>query len=286
MGIKVANEEKLKNSEDTSTAYIRMILNKVFNIREQLNFRKRELYLTALFNSVSSDGPIAAEKPKMVRRLALPMNPERMRIVNPKMNVPPALVRVTETDGEKINLRGVIQYERDLRNKTFRKFMKTAKQIDSIFMRSFSYFNTKNLKSFRWSVFSIYSRKPGVDLSIIINGVLLVFLAYNLIFISTILGKPTSFIQQFNSSVIRVEVVVTLLGCIFLLIIERIIYKRNPTEWRKNFSLDKNESRKPQDLTEIRKAIKLKLKDKIAQHAITWEILELKDEVTEKQLKF
>ena len=260
MGIKVANEEKLKNSEDTSTAYIRMILNKVFNIREQLNFRKRELYLTALFNSVSSDGPIAAEKPKMVRRLALPMNPNASKKIRPKKK---ADVLTTETDGEKINLRGIIQYERDIRTKTFRKFMKTAKQIDSIFMRSFTYFNTKNLKSFRWSVFSIYSRKPGVDLSIIINGVLLVFLVYSLLFISTILGKATTFLQQFNSSVIRVEVVLTLLCCIILLIIERIIYKRNPTEWRKNFSLDKNESKKPQDINEIRKAIKMKLKDKV-----------------------
>lgn len=280
-------DKRFTEIEDTSTAYVRMRLNNVFKLRETGDRKKKELYLSSLHSEVSNEGSSLMKKNNTQlstkRRNALSSR-RRMKNTHIQNDLNKSQLK-EKYSTDQINLNEILKYENRQKDKQFREFTKASKQVDYIFMRSFSMFNSKNKKSFRWSHFSIYLRKPGMDLSIIINSILMIFLAYNIFFISYALGFEKNFLTQLNSSIIQSKVVYALIASIFLLILERIIYKRNPSIWRKHFQIDQNEVRKPQNLKQIRQSIKEKLEEGVPLELIRWKELEVKEkEMTEREI--
>ena len=146
---------------------------------------------------------------------------------------------------DKIDLPAILDYERDERENTNKDLKKTAKNIDSIFLNSFSEINEKNMNSFLWQNFSIYTRKPGVDLSPFIILSLAIFTVYGMFVINSLNGQAKTFLDQLmtNNSV-SLELTLMLVSGFILVIIDRLIYKNNPKEWREKFE-GKKLNRKP-----------------------------------------
>ena len=52
----------------------------------------------------------------------------------------------------------------------------TTEKYEHIFLKSFPKFKEDNIGSFAWRVFSVYARKPGKDLSIVIVSIQVIIL--------------------------------------------------------------------------------------------------------------
>lgn len=186
---------------------------------------------------------------------------------------------------DKINLDSIIDYEKEQRETIHKKIESTAKENDKIFLASFKEINEKNMKSFLWQNFSIYNRKPGVDLSPFIILSLGFFTIYGAFTINQLNGQPKTLLEQvLTNNSISLELMVMLVSGIILVIIERFIYKYNPKEWREMF-VDKKMHRKPQTMDELHDAIKFEFKNNTEQSKIKWSKLEVKDDEASKNKK-
>jgi hypothetical protein len=135
--------------EDTNMAYIRMKINKVFNMREKDRFKTYELYLTALYESIKNVEGLEDKRTKLIRT------------GNRKNSVNLNLASNDRQDEEKdeISITDVIAYEEEQNNKKLTLFMATIKKIERyIFIKSFGKFSEENKKSFRWNIFTVYVR--------------------------------------------------------------------------------------------------------------------------------
>jgi len=54
--------------------------------------------------------------------------------------------------------------------------VQTTEKYEHIFLRSFPKFKSDNINNFFWRVFSVYARKPGKDLSILIVSIQVIML--------------------------------------------------------------------------------------------------------------
>jgi hypothetical protein len=135
--------------EDTNMAYIRMKINKVFNMREKDRFKTYELYLTALYESIKNVEGLEDKRTKLIR------TGNRKNSVN--LNL--ASNDRQEEEKDEISITDVIAYEEEQNNKKLNLFMATIKKIERyIFIKSFGKFSEENKKSFRWNIFTVYVR--------------------------------------------------------------------------------------------------------------------------------
>jgi len=276
-------EHKPSSIEDTSSAYVRMRLNKIFELNDRSEFRTYELYLRALYNAVTEEEPLSKENHTFERRTAIIKDSssklKRLPTMNEKLD---SQKSSHANDSDKINLNDVIAYQKEIQLKKYKEFHSAALKVDVIFMRSFSMFNKKNMSSFRWQNFSVYSRKPGIDLSILINAVLLGLLFYCLSFANEIVGDTNSIASQIQTSVILKEAIMMLIACLGLLVIERGIYKRNPKAWRKNLQIEKVVKEKPQNIQQLRDSIEECVENKTSLDKITWDHIYVSEKVDDK----
>lgn len=154
----------------------------------------------------------------------------------------------------------IIEHEKEERIAINKDLKKTAKNIDTIFLSSFNEINEKNMQSFMWQNFSIYARKPGKDLSPLIVGTLAIFTIYSAIVAHTLNGTADNIVAQtIENSPISSNLTFTIIAGLIFIIIDRIIYKLNPREWREQFD-GKKINKKPQDLEELHESIKWEIK--------------------------
>jgi hypothetical protein len=171
---------------------------------------------------------------------------------------------------EKIDLNLIIEHEKEERKAKNTSLKKTIKSIDNIFLTSLSQIDDKNMQSFMWQNFSIYSRKPGKDLSPLIVGTLALFTVYSAAVSHTLNGTPDNILDQtVRNSPISSNFTTTILFGLMLIIMDRIIYKLNPREWREQFD-GKRIDKKPQDLAELHESIKSEINDGTLQSKIDW----------------
>lgn len=194
MGIK---QQKVNQFEDTSSAFVRMRLNKVFEIRYLENFKMRQLYLSALHNASQNQNKDSKEKGKEMMPIRKRMKSGVSDSISRKLKMSARNSKRRRKDtgdntvdnlNDKIDLDSIIDYEKEERESTNKDLKKTAKNIDTIFLSSFSEINEKNMKSFLWQNFSIYTRKPGLDLSPFIILSLALFTIYGAVFINQLGG--------------------------------------------------------------------------------------------------
>jgi hypothetical protein len=134
--------------EDTNMAYIRMKINKVFNMREKDRFKTYELYLTALYESIKNVEGMEDKRSKMIRSTNR-KNPVNLNLASSEL----------EVEKDEISITDVIAYEEEQNNKKLNLFMATIKKIERyIFIKSFGKFSEENKKSFRWNIFNVYVR--------------------------------------------------------------------------------------------------------------------------------
>lgn len=301
MGLK---EKKVSQFEDTSTAFVRMRLNKIFEIRYQQNFQMHELYLKALYQAsqnlalMLSSGKAGKLSNGVSGRKRL-LDPSFSQIMRSKKRrggvrslLAPTMIpphdkekELDEKLNDEIDFNGIIQMEKAERDELFKDFRKTYRDIDSIFLKSFSRITEKRKKSFFWQNFSIYNRKPGKDLSPLLNLSLLIWTVYTTFFINTMQGESKSFIDQaYVSNSISISIIFSLMMGISFMIMERIIYKKNPKEWRRQLALE-NASKKPQTLEQLQAGIRHLIKKGHKPEEITWDKIEIAPEEKKKKKK-
>ena len=304
MGLK---HEKVTENEDTSTAFVRMIMNKVFEVRYMENFKMKELYLKALnkcaeqrqsneffgLQNKAQDGrrnsrakdtfvPQSGLLRRMRRRRQdiLGMQAQKTRDL---LNIKQIKPKVPDEAEEEITVEEMIKYEKELRYKSLRSLDDIKKLIQKMFLDSFQNINQKNKKSFFWQNFSIYSRKPGIDLSIYLNLSIFLWMTFTAIFINNLRGQPKTFLQQiWISSSVSKDIPIVLVVGILIMIGERMIYKNNPKEWKKNYQY-RNLNRKPRNMKELHQGIRDLLDQGQSIQSITWDRIEINDEELKKR---
>ena len=131
----------------------------------------------------------------------------------------------------------------------------TTEIYEHVFLKSFSKFTYENISSFSWQVFSVYTRKPGIDMSIPIVCSQVILLIYAIGVTYQNFGETyVIHTELLSASVVNAKIVYTLLFILPVIVIERWIYRRNPVAWREQIFGIK-EYRRPHDYKEIDYAI-------------------------------
>ena len=234
-----------------------MNLNKVFQTRIMAGFKMRQLYLTALHQAClnQNKGEVNSSndsgEPNLIRkRLKSGISDNvtralRLSARNSRRKKKMKEERVDDLN-DKIDLEAIITYEQEEKTQIHKSLKKILKKVDSIFLNSFKEINEKNMKSFLWQNFSIYARKPGLDLSPFIIISLAIFTFYGAFFINQLMGQPKTMLDQlYRNNSVSLELTSVIVFGLGLIIGERFIYKYNPKEWREKFDESKKKERKP-----------------------------------------
>lgn len=127
------------------------------------------------------------------------------------------------------------------------------------------------------------NRKPGVDLSPLLNFILMILLVYSMAFIETMAGGTQSFLDQVvTASIVNQTIIYALVLGIALMITERIVYKNNPKEWREYFQYKEKKQVRPMTLEELNFCLRKGLSDRKSLQELGFEKLEY-DEVAHKE---
>ena len=226
--------------EDTNTGYIRMKINQIFNLRDLETFGVYELYLQAMHKSIlnyqDKEDKKSKPKKKKVKR------GEKKKQGGQKSPL------LKEDNSEQININEILDYEkRRMVDNSAVELQETIYKIEkNIFIKSFGKFDDENKKSFRWQLFTVYNRKPGIDLSPLSNFLWIVILIYGMAFIDQMTGGTQTFVDQVvTASVVNQSLILTLLLGITAIIFERMIFKNNPKEWREYFVYEDKKKIRP-----------------------------------------
>ena len=142
--------KKIIDCEDTNIAYIRMKINKVFNLREGEEFRTYKLYLRALYESIKDINNESANRKKVIKN----QNQRRSPSLSPAKT---GRTRGVVEERDEIDIEEVIAYEKAQYAKKSEQLKETIKIIEkNIFIKSFGKFSEENTKSFRWQLFSVF----------------------------------------------------------------------------------------------------------------------------------
>lgn len=253
MGFK---KKKMIDCEDTNESFIRMKINKVFVLHETEKFEKYTLYLKALYEGMKLGSDAGSLKSKSKRS-------QKKQVSGASKG------GVGEPEKDEINIEEVIEYEQKRNNKNTEILRGTIKDIEkNIFIKSFGSITEENKKSFIWQLFTVYvsyrfmqNRKPGIDLSPLMNFILMIILIYTMFFIEQMSGGTQTFADQVvTASIVNLSVICVLVAGISILVIERAIYKKNPKEWRDYFQYKEKKLNHPVTLEELDFCLKTSLK--------------------------
>lgn len=205
---------RLSDMEDTSSAFVRMKLNRIFERRLKENLQTKVLYLKALFGKVQEmvkkfeeilAGPKAdVEKsqpssgegtPSNRKHNAKPLSPKIPEPISPmsptkqkiwlKSKIPKAIdegppqaapPKNIASDLTQEDIDRLIDEEENNQKKHMNDILvKTLPHVERKFLEGFIMFTPENKSRFAWQIFSVYTRKPGLDLSIpiVVSQVLL-----------------------------------------------------------------------------------------------------------------
>jgi hypothetical protein len=136
-------KKKMIEYEDTNESFIRMKINKIFEIRESEKFNFYVKYLYALF-----------EGTKLGTDQGTSLTKEKKRQSKKVLSL---LGKQAEADKDEIDIEEVIEYEKDRNNTKTDSLNKTIKVIEqNIFIKSFGKVTEENRKSFTWQLFTVY----------------------------------------------------------------------------------------------------------------------------------
>jgi hypothetical protein len=136
-------KKKMIEYEDTNESFIRMKINKNFEIRENEKFKFYVSYLYALYEGTKLD--------KSEEGTTLSKDKKKSTKKNQ------SLIRGTEAEKDEIKIEEVIEYEKDRNNLKTDTLNKTIKVIENnIFVKSFGRVTEENRKSFLWQLFTVY----------------------------------------------------------------------------------------------------------------------------------
>lgn len=205
---------RLSDKEDTSSAFVRMKLNRLFERRLKENLQTKVLYLKALFGKVqemvkkfeailappdsddeksqpgSTEGSPNKGKPHSktvspeIPELISPTSPSKQKIwlkskipkareEGPPQAAPPKNIA---SDLLQDDIDRLIEEEENNQKKHMNDILvKTLPHVERKFLEGFIMFTPENKSRFAWQIFSVYTRKPGLDLSIpiVVSQVLL-----------------------------------------------------------------------------------------------------------------
>lgn len=136
-------KKKMIEYEDTNESFIRMKINKIFEIRESEKFNFYVKYLYALFEGTKLGTEQGTTLTKDKKR-------QSKKILS-------NISKPIEGDKDEINIEEVIEYEKDRNNTKTDSLNKTVKVIEqNIFIKSFGKVTEENKKSFTWQLFTVY----------------------------------------------------------------------------------------------------------------------------------
>jgi hypothetical protein len=138
-------KKKMIEFEDTNESFIRMKINKIFEIRDSEKFNFYVKYLYALFEGTKLDNS---------EQLAT-LSKDKKR--TNKKSAGTQAAKIAEADKDEIKIEEVVEYEKDRNNSKTDSLNKTIKVIEqNIFVKSFGKVSEENRKSFTWSLFTVY----------------------------------------------------------------------------------------------------------------------------------
>jgi hypothetical protein len=139
-------KKKMIECEDSNESYIRMKINKIFELRESEKFKVYISYLKALFEGTKLGSTTDATQT---------MSKDRKKSQKKAILVP----KPSEEDKEDIKIDEVIDYEHKRNMKKTEVLKDTIKEIEhNIFIKSFGKVTEENRKSFSWKLFTVYVR--------------------------------------------------------------------------------------------------------------------------------
>jgi hypothetical protein len=114
----------------------------------------------------------------------------------------------------------------------------------------------------------------------------MIILIFGMFFIDKMSGGTQSFADQVvAASIVNLNLIYTLIAGVLIMIIERIIFKRNPKEWRIYFQYKAKKQKRPVTLDQVNWCLRKCIKDKKPNSEMTFDKLHYDEELHNEEIE-